>query len=292
MYQVSGRSWIALGDPVGPDDHHEDLAWAFLELVDQYDGRPVFYEISDEHLSVFVDLGLTLSKLGEEAHVPLEGFSLQGSQRAELRQAVNRATRAGASFEIATARDLPAVMTQLRRVSDNWLARKSTAEKRFSLGAFSEAYIGKFDCALVRVGGEIVAFANLWTAPAGGELSVDLMRYDERAPKGVMDYLFTELMLWGVANGYRWFNLGMAPLAGLEARPLAPLWPRLGNLVFSHGENFYNFEGLRNYKAKFDPQWRPRYLACPGGWSHLTAALFDAARLVSGGTVAIVERKN
>ncbi len=68
-----------------------------------------------------------------------------------------------------------------------------------------------------------------------------------------MDYLFIELMSWGREQGYRWFNLGMAPLSGLDRHPLAPAWHRVGNFVFRHGEHFYNFEGLRRYKAKFDP---------------------------------------
>ena len=67
------------------------------------------------------------------------------------------------------------------------------------------------------------------------------------------------------AQGYRWFNLGMAPLSGLEAHPLAPAWHRVGNFIFRHGEHFYNFEGLRRYKAKFDPAWEPRYLVARGG---------------------------
>ena len=57
----------------------------------------------------------------------------------------------------------------------------------------------------------------------------------------------------------------MAPLAGLEERPLAPLWHRAGALVFRHGRHLYGFEGLRQYKQKFDPEWSPRYLACPSG---------------------------
>ncbi len=80
-----------------------------------------------------------------------------------------------------------------------------------------------------------------------------------------MDYLFVELMLWGRAQSYEWFNLGMAPLSGLDVGPLAPLWNRLGTLVFRHGEHFYNFQGLRQYKEKFHPQWEPKYLASPGG---------------------------
>ena len=82
----------------------------------------------------------------------------------------------------------------------------------------------------------------------------------------------------------------MAPLAGLEQHPLAPLWHKLGHLIFEHGENFYNFEGLRNYKDKFDPEWRPRYLACPGGVVNLPSALIDTSRLISGGWRGMVSK--
>jgi lysylphosphatidylglycerol synthetase-like protein (DUF2156 family) len=36
-------------------------------------------------------------------------------------------------------------------------------------------------------------------------------------------------------------------------------------LLFRHGEHFYNFQGLRAFKDKFDPIWEPRYLASLGG---------------------------
>ena len=282
MYQVSGNSWIAMGDPVGPDAYHEELVWAYRELVDRHDGRTVFYEVSDESLSRYIDLGLTLSKLGEEACVSLQDFSLEGGHRAALRQALNRARRNGAEFQVIQRAQVGAIMGEIRRVSDSWLAEKSSAEKGFSLGSFSETYIANFDCATVTVNGDIVAFANLWTAPASGELSVDLMRYVQSAPKGIMDYLFVELMIWGSAQGYRRFNLGMAPLSGLEERSLAPMWHKIGRQIYTHGEEFYGFEGLRNYKNKFDPVWQPRYLACPAGWRNLSAALLDVSRLISG----------
>lgn len=136
----------------------------------------------------------------------------------------------------------------------------------------------------------IVAFANLWVAPQGRELSVDLMRHGKDAPKGIMDFLFTELMLWAKTQGYEWFSMGMAPLSGLERHALAPLWHKLGHLIFSHGESFYNFEGLRNYKQKFDPEWRPRYIACPQGLLGLPRALLDTARLISGGVSKLLTR--
>ncbi len=84
-------------------------------------------------------------------------------------------------------------------------------------------------------------------------------------------------------------SLGMAPLAGLEQHPMAPAWHRIGSFVFRHGEHFYNFEGLRQYKSKFDPQWSARYLACAGGFPALRA-LIDTSVLIAGGLREVVSR--
>jgi len=53
-------------------------------------------------------------------------------------------------------------------------------------------------------------------------------------------------------------------------------------LAARFGEHFYNFEGLRRYKDKFDPVWRPKYLAAPGGL-FLPRTLTDIGALTSGG---------
>ena len=288
MYQVSGNSWVVMGDPIGPPEASESLAWEFLESCDVMAVSPVFYQVKPENLPLYIDLGLTLSKLGEEARVPLDTFSLEGSARADLRQACSRANRDGASFEVIPHADLAAHLPELRAVSDAWLAEKKTAEKRFSLGFFDERYLSYFDCGVVRRGGAIVAFVNLLRGGAN-ELSVDLMRYGADAPKGVIDYLLTECMLWGRANGFHWFNLGMAPLSGLEEHALAPTWHKLGRVVQRYGEMFYPFEGLRKYKEKFLPVWRPRYLAAPDGLA-MAGALLDVTALISGGVGRVLRK--
>jgi phosphatidylglycerol lysyltransferase len=289
MYQVSRRSWVALRDPVGPLPQRESLCWRFLELADRYDGWPAFYQVSDTSLPLYADLGLALLKLGEEALVPLQDFDLKGKHLANLRQGRNRLIRDGACFEVVPGSQLPSLMPELGQVSNAWLKRRGAAEKGFSLGAFSAEYLGNFDCAVVRIGPRIVAFANLWQAPVGSELSVDLMRHVDDAPNGVMDYLLTELMLWGKGSGFDWFNLGMAPLSGLEKHPLASVWHKAGNALFYHAEHFYNFEGLRRYKEKFEPVWKPRYLASRGGLT-LPRILFDISMLISGGFKPLVSR--
>jgi phosphatidylglycerol lysyltransferase len=289
MYQVQGQSWIAMGDPVGPTAACEALAWQFRELVDRHGGRVVFYQVDRANLGLYLDLGLSAIKLGEEAIVSLPGFSLEGAARAALRQVHRRAQRDGLVFEVVSLQDHPELMAELRQVSDTWLADKHTREKGFSLGRFDPAYLAHFPIAVAWHGGQVVAFANLWCSAGQQELSVDLMRYRPSPIKSIMDCFFVELMLWGQRQGYAQFNLGMAPLSGLETHPLAPLWHRMGTLLFRHGEHFYNFQGLRSYKAKFDPQWRARYLAAPGGVS-MPAVLLDVAALIAGGYRGIVRR--
>jgi phosphatidylglycerol lysyltransferase len=289
MYQIAGHSWIALGDPIGSGEGAEELVWRLREISDHHGGQTVFYQVCTDRLALYVDLGLAALKIGEEARVLLADFSLEGAARAELRQAHRRAQRDGASFELVPVEQLEALMPELQRISDAWLASKSTSEKRFSVGAFTPGYLRQFPVAVVRSEGRPTAFANLWTTATKAELSVDLMRFGADAPRGSMDYLFIELMLWGRAQGYRWFNLGMAPLSGLEAHPLAPAWHRVGNFIFRHGEHFYNFEGLRRYKSKFDPVWEPRYLVARGGIA-LPRVLIDVSVLIAGGVKELFAR--
>jgi len=280
MMQRYGGSLIAMGDPVGPPEVVRALIWRFREEADRLGLRPVFYQVGEAHWQTYLDLGLTLVKLGEEAMVPLQDFTLEGRDRADLRQAWNRGKRGGLSFRVAPPEEVPALLPALSVVSQQWLDDKAGDEKGFSLGSFDPAYLSRFPVALVEAEGRIVAFANLWQAPAGNELSVDLMRHVDDAPKGTMDFLFIELFLWGRAQGFHRFSLGMAPLSGLAQHRLAGRWNRFANVVARHGERFYGFSGLRRFKSKFAPVWRARYLAAPGG-VHLPAALLDATRLIS-----------
>jgi phosphatidylglycerol lysyltransferase len=289
MYGVAGRSWVAMGDPVGPPAQSAELAWQFHELADRHGGRTVFYEVHRDNLPIYIDLGLSLLKLGEEAVVDLKTFSLDGGERRALRRAHRDALKRGASFEFVDAEALPALLPMLTSISHDWLESKHTREKGFSLGRFDPAYLTNFPAALVRIDGKIVAFTNVWRGANQHELSVDLIRFAKDAPSGMMDYLFIELMRWGRTAGYATFTLGMAPLSGLQSRQLAPLWSRAGALLYRHGEHFYNFRGLRQYKEKFDPAWTPRYLASPGGLA-LPRVLANVATLISGGLRGVVTR--
>ncbi len=289
MYAVEGRSWITLGDPVGKEKEMSELIWRYREICDRHDGWTVFYEVQPENLPLYLDLGLSLLKLGEEGRVRLETFSLEGSTHKWLRHIYNKLLKEGFTFEIIEPGSVHLILPELKKISDCWLEEKKTREKGFSLGFFNEDYLKEFPVAVISKDKRIIAFANIWLGGCKEEISIDLMRYIPEAPNGLMDYLFTEIILWGKKQGCIWFNVGMAPLSGLETHALAPLWNKLGAFVFRHGEHFYNFQGLREYKEKFNPEWTPKYLASPGGLA-LPRILTNLASLISRGLKGVVTK--
>lgn len=282
QYGVRGRAFVAMGEPVGPRDDRKAAIWAFRELCDRHGARTVFYSVSRDSLPDFIDCGLVASKIGETAIVELENFTLEGPVRAPLRHAVNRGERDGAEFAIVPPEGFNAIADQLQSVSDAWLGIHHGVEKGFSLGRFDRDYLRRFPTAVLRKDGAIVAFANLWRTPDGHTVSIDLMRYGTGAPKNSMELLFIHLMQWGRDHGFKTFDMGMAPLSGLDSHRLAPSVARLGSFVYAEGGSLYGFEGLRAFKQKFNPRWDPVYIAAPTGWM-LGPALADAALLSSGG---------
>jgi phosphatidylglycerol lysyltransferase len=289
MYGRRGRSWVSLFDPVGPQSEWPELVWRFLELAREQGGRASFYQVRPQTLPVYLDAGLRVYKLGEYAYVPLADFSLKGKARQDLRSALNRGEREGMTLEVLPAGAAAHLMPDLTAISEAWLGAHATAEKGFSLGAFSAAYIQRTPVVLVRANSRPVAFATLMCTDLTEEASVDLMRHVPGAPNGTMDFLFAKLLLHLQAEGYQRFGLGMAPLSGMAQHSLAPRWHRVGRLLFTHGENFYNFQGLRAFKEKFAPSWEARYLAAPGGITPLFV-LADVAALISGGLRGVIAK--
>ena len=287
MYGDQGRTRVALRDTIGSDTDSDDLLWRFIEEAQNEGYRPAFYQISPAQMPYYVDLGFRLYKLGEEAIVDLDELDINSPAGRKLRQIRSRFSRDGWTFVIWSREEVAENLAVLKRISDEWLTEQRAQEKGFSLGRFEENYVRRLPCAVAIKDGQVAAFANIWKSGNKEELSIDLMRHLNSTPKGVMDFIFTELLVWGKAEGYHRFNFGMAPLSGFEARASAPLWSQVASLIFHHGEAFYNFKGLREYKQKFHPEWEPRYLAVRSQWD-LPTALADITTLIGGGWRGVI----
>lgn len=281
-YALVGRTAVALGDPVGPESDLPSAIQEFNRLCQKNDWLPVFYQTRPDTLPVYRQAGFETLKIGNEAIVDLEAFTLEGGTAKNYRNAVNKLSRAGHRF-VAYPPPLPdQVLEELRQISDEWLTEMHGTEKRFSLGWFTEEYLRSTPVGVVVTPeGWISAFANLVPAPQADEIAVDLMRRRREIESGTMEFLFVSLFQWAREHGYRHFSLGLSALSGTGEQPDAPIVERVMHFVYEHINQFYNFKGLHAFKEKFQPEWSPRYLIYPGAGS-LSQAWLAVVRANSG----------
>ena len=281
-YARHGRSWVALYDPVGPREEWPELIWRFVEMADAHAGRVAFYEVRPDSLPLYLDAGLKVMKLGEEACVHLADFTVEGSAGSAYRNVLRRGEREGFELTILAPGQVEAHLETLRVVSDSWLAHRQAQEKGFSVAAFAPGFIADQWVGLLRQNGRPAAFVSVMTTDLRQEATAALMRHTPDASRFAMEYVFISLALHLKQQGYQVFSLGMAPLAGMARNPLASPWHRMAGLFWEHGGRLYSFQGLRMFKAKFHPRWEPRYLAASGSIGPFLA-LTDVVALAGGG---------
>ncbi|WMP18763.1 phosphatidylglycerol lysyltransferase domain-containing protein [Thiothrix lacustris] len=285
QYGQKRNHLIAMGDPAAADGRGVEAGiTAFRHMAEDYNRVAVFYQVDEANLHYYLNAGFALLKLGEKAQVALRDFTLAGKQAQKFRNALNHGARDGLSFEVVQQPLAAGLWEELQAVSDAWMAEKQAAEKGFSLGRFERSFLAQCaGFALVRQAGKLVAFASVTPDFVDHEeYRIDLMRHVAGAPSGTMDFLFVSLMQYAAQAGYTWFDLGVAPLAGVGESAWSRQEERLIRLVYQYGNHFYNFKGLRDYKNKFNPQWRSLYLAYPRRAS-LASILLDVTALVAGG---------
>ncbi len=281
MYGVEGRTWLAMGDPVAPcDTERRELAWEFRELCEHHDGWSVFYQVHPQYLDFYVELGLTALKIGEEARIPLQTFSLQDERSRALRAALRQCKNMGMHFSIVDPGNVSSLLPRLKRISDAWVDQNNSVEGEFFLGFFRKNDWLAYPLALICEGADIMAFAVLRSDNGKRELAFDAVRYLPNVSVDIVDYLHIQTILWAKLQGYTWLSLGITPLVDLQDYGLTPLWNRFNSLMLGADASLNNFERIRDYKEKFYPLWEPRYLMLPAGIA-LPHILTDMTALVS-----------
>jgi len=263
-YAEISHKLVVLGDPIGDASLFKKAIGDFQTFADKFGHTLVFYQVSEKYFPYYHENGYYFFKLGEEAVINLDTFSLSGSKHDKsLRSTKGRLEKDGYKFEVLNPPFSSDMISEVKIISDIWLGNRS--EKGFSLGFFDESYIQSASIALFKnADDKILGFATIMPAYDEISISVDLMRFDHAAcPNGTMDAIFINLILWSKEQNYKYFNLGMAPLSNVGLAPFAHEQEKLAKFVYKFGNYWYKFSGLRNYKEKFHPDWEPRYLAYP-----------------------------
>lgn len=259
-YQIYADKIVVLGNPVGREMDFSSAIEEFLEWADLYGYTPVFYEVNNKILSSLHEYGFGFFKLGEEAYVDLEQFTLAGKKQKGSRAVKNKFERENYSVELLSPPYPSEVMDELEEVSVQWL--RGRAEKGFSLGFFDRNYLNTSEIAVLRDTEGILGFASVMPMYDNGErISVDLMRVKPEAPNGTMDFIFLSLFEWAKAEDYRIFNIGMSPLSNVGRSKYSFVSEKVAAQIFLHGQYFYHFKGLKNFKQKYADFWESKYVA-------------------------------
>ena len=257
MYRPVQNSVIVLGDPIGKKDNFVEAINDFIIYCNEYHMNVCFYEINGENLELYCDQGFRFVKVGQDATLNLNEFSLVGKKNRTWRHVINNFDKGNYEFKVEEATDN--LLSQMKVVSDKWLGNKN--EMGFSLGFFDEDYLKRTKIACIYKDNELLAFANLQPFYDNKTLSIDLMRYNRSNEDGLMDFIFIKLILWGQDNNFEKFYLGMAPLSKVGDKIYSKKKEKILNIVYNTQNKIYNFKGLRNYKDKFKPDWSNKYIA-------------------------------
>ena len=260
-YRVGAHHAIALGDPVGPGAEIEETIGAFRGFCEDRDWRVAFHQVLPDFLDLYRRQGFKRLRIGDDAVVDLDGFTLQGRDRKELRHVVGKLDRGGVTTYWCDPPLTRDVLAQVKEVSDEWLRLDGRRERQFTLGFFDPDYIAGRPLFVSRdAQGRALAFVNIVPSFHAGEAAIDLMRRRPEAPNGIMDHLFVKLFAECRERGYHRFNLGMAPMAGFGEHEEASREERALHTFFQQLNFLFHYRGLRRYKAKFASSWEPRYL--------------------------------
>jgi phosphatidylglycerol lysyltransferase len=260
-YGVAADTAIVIGDPVGTAAGIDRIVPEFDSVCVTHGWAPSYMYVAQTNRSAYEAAGYELVKVGEDAVVNLTEFANHTARNKHFRNIRNRFEKAGYTTQFIAPPHAESLIADLTLVSDDWLRSPNRKEWKFLTGFFSRQYIASTPVFVVRdANGAIQAFANLIPVYTPSASTIDLMRHFRQAPNNAMDYLLYSLMLHLQQQGIKTFNMGLAPLAGLggdEARPEE----RLLNLLYRTRQSYVSFQGLRQFKGKFEPIWEPKYMA-------------------------------
>ena len=298
-YRRESNVAVALGDPVCAPQAFERVTLNFIEFCLLRNWRVAFYQANTDYLASYRALKLHAFKIGEEAILDPQAFTLDGPARANVRISARRAERDNVSISLHEGVPSEEGIHQLEQISNAWLehkAGKPMSEMGFSTGRLSElseaaqradtlaslllngahgvgprvvteiATTGSGEpCAFVTflpVYGSLAAGAT----PTGGQSGVegwgwtlDLMRRTPDAPPGVIELLLVRAIERFKSCGAHMVSLGLAAMADTR-QEMTPGQGRLAGFVTDRLHLLESRRSLFNFKQKFHPRWESRYV--------------------------------
>lgn len=259
-YRLSGNYAVVLENPVTENKlEMKNCIIEFDKFCYESGLESVYYRVAESDLETYKSLGKKSFFLGQEGIVDLTNFSLEGSSKKPLRNAINKITESGFKTTIYQPPIKDEILQELKAVSDQWLDETKRTEIIFSQGMFLwEELKNQTIITVENKEKKIIAFLNIIPDYATGEATYDLIRKSNDAPNGIMDFILVSLFNYLKSQDYTTVNLGLAPMSGIE-NPKT-IQDKSMKYAYEKVKSFSHYKGLRNFKEKFSPIWHNQYV--------------------------------
>jgi lysylphosphatidylglycerol synthetase-like protein (DUF2156 family) len=327
-YRLANNVAIVLGDPVCAPEACEQVTRSFLDFCALHNWRAAFYQVYPDRLDIYRALKLRIFKMGEEAVLDPQTFTLNGSALANVRTSCRRAEREGVTIRWYEGTLPPEVRQQIEQLSNAWLeskAGKHASETGFSTGRFDElnaaaaradllasipplshaAYqsVPRLVTAVATTGpGQPCAFTTFTpvydspTIDGAGPKSpswgwtLDMMRRRPGAPPGVIEMLLVRSIERFRSRGAHILSLGLVAWADTR-QEMTPAQRQIVSFITDHLHLLESHSSLFKFKQKFHPRWKSRYIVASGTLAlpKIALAVFSARNYSGGGVMRLVK---
>jgi lysyl-tRNA synthetase class 2 len=258
---VRGTAMVA-ADPIGPPGNEARTLDEFLAYCAERGWRVAFFAVREADAELYRERGMHPVYLGDEAILRLDTFTLDGSERKAVRAAVKHVEK-GHTFELIAENEAsPDLVAELNEISEEW--RKGAPERGFTmeLGEDVEGKNPDFVLAIARDRETEKVEGFLRFVPVFGEepgYSLDLMRRRLDSTNGMTEFLIARAAQTLGARGFKRLSLNFAAWGRLlDSAEDAGLSGRLQRLMAKGLNPFFQIQSLRDFNAKFGPEWVPR----------------------------------
>ncbi len=280
-YRVSGGVALCVADPAGPAAALPDLIQNFMEYCYTNDWEPAFIHSLPTHRALYERLGFEMQKIGEEAVIDIGHFVKNVKPTKYFRHIMRKFDAQHYRAELLKPPHSIAVLQQLKEISDDWLKVPGRTERGFMMGYFTPEYMQQCELLVARdEAGTMQAFVNLLPLIDTQEANFDLLRHSRNSLGNINDFLLVSLIDHLHQQKIPHLNLGLCPLSGLQTdkQESGGAVDSVLRFVYANGNRFYSFQGLRRFKAKYEPVWRSRFIVYRGGIAGFTRSLNSLLR--------------
>jgi phosphatidylglycerol lysyltransferase len=287
MCAKSKDSWIALGDPVGKSFNRNELLWKFKEIADKASAKLAFVAIDGKYAQIYDDIGLDIFDIGQEAKISLKNFNRYDEKFKRFHDLEIMIKNAGFVYKSLGSDMSNRYRAEFAQINKQWVDDTNYFEMNFIPGKYDESYMQYMDFSVLEKDGKVYAFSIFSKTDNKHEISSGIVRY-LKGEYDLFSYIVFKNIVYAKDDGYKWFNLGLAYFSRIDTNNVDAA--KYFAKMFMFAEHFkYDIAPLRDFKEKFLPLWRDKYIAIHPD-KYIVSFIKNFTTLIS--PKKIVDRKN